>query len=76
VRERSEHEAASAMKSYQVGDVARLAGVTVRTLHHYDAIGLLVPSGSTDAGYRLYSEAAETDAVSSLPSSSLRGGLR
>ncbi|MDQ1537512.1 MAG: MerR family transcriptional regulator, thiopeptide resistance regulator [Actinomycetota bacterium] len=37
-----------------VGQVAEQFGVTVRTLHHYDAIGLLVPSGRTPAGYRLY----------------------
>lgn len=37
--------------------VARLAGVTVRTLHHYDAIGLLKPSERTDANYRIYSRA-------------------
>lgn len=37
-----------------VGEVARTAGVTVRTLHHYDDIGLLVPSGRSGAGYRLY----------------------
>jgi len=43
-------------KAYQVRDVARLARVTVRTLHHYDSIGLLVPAGRTEAGYRLYSE--------------------
>jgi DNA-binding transcriptional MerR regulator len=40
-----------------VKDVTRLAGVSVRTLHHYDAIGLLVPRIRTDAGYRLYTEA-------------------
>lgn len=39
-----------------VGEVARLAGVTVRTLHHYDEIGLLRPGGRTAAGYRLYDE--------------------
>lgn len=39
---------------YRVKDVARMAGVTVRTLHHYDAIGLLVPTARSDAGYRLY----------------------
>jgi DNA-binding transcriptional MerR regulator len=39
-----------------VGAVARLAGVTVRTLHHYDEIGLLRPSGRTGAGYRLYAD--------------------
>jgi MerR family transcriptional regulator, thiopeptide resistance regulator len=37
-----------------VSEVAALAGVTVRTLHHYDEIGLVVPSGRTEAGYRLY----------------------
>src|SRR5690348_10021259 len=37
-----------------VGDVAALAGVTVRTLHHYDRIGLLSPSERTGAGYRRY----------------------
>ena len=42
--------------SYEVGAVARLAGVTVRTLHHYDRIGLLRPSARTAAGYRRYDE--------------------
>lgn len=37
-----------------VSELAELAGVTVRTLHHYDAIGLLVPSARSRAGYRLY----------------------
>jgi DNA-binding transcriptional MerR regulator len=40
-----------------VGQVAALAGVTVRTLHHYDRIGLLSPSGRTAAGYRQYAPA-------------------
>lgn len=40
-----------------VGEVAELAHVTVRTLHHYDEIGLVQPSGRTEAGYRLYDEA-------------------
>lgn len=40
-----------------VGEVAALAGVTVRALHHYDRIGLLSPSGRTSAGYRQYSAA-------------------
>jgi MerR family transcriptional regulator, thiopeptide resistance regulator len=44
-------------RTYQVKDVARLTGVSVRTLHHYDAIGLLVPGGRTAAGYRLYTDA-------------------
>jgi DNA-binding transcriptional MerR regulator len=38
-----------------VGEVAELAGVTVRTLHHYDELGLLSPSERSGAGYRLYS---------------------
>jgi DNA-binding transcriptional MerR regulator len=42
--------------SLTVSQVARLAGVSVRTLHHYDEIGLLVPSGRSEAGYRLYEE--------------------
>jgi DNA-binding transcriptional MerR regulator len=41
-------------ESLTVGAVARLAGVTVRTLHHYDEIGLVAPSGRTGAGYRTY----------------------
>jgi MerR family transcriptional regulator, thiopeptide resistance regulator len=40
-----------------VGEVAALAGVTVRTLHHYDRIGLLSPSGRTASGYRQYAPA-------------------
>jgi MerR family transcriptional regulator, thiopeptide resistance regulator len=38
-----------------VGEVAELAGITVRTLHHYDELGLLSPSERSGAGYRLYS---------------------
>jgi len=41
----------------KVGELARRTGLTVRTLHHYDAIGLLVPTGRSDSGYRLYGEA-------------------
>ena len=40
-----------------VKEVSELSGVTVRTLHHYDEIGLLRPSERTEAGYRLYSRA-------------------
>jgi DNA-binding transcriptional MerR regulator len=43
--------------SYSVGQVAALAGVTVRTLHHYDEIGLLTPGNRTSAGYRRYGDA-------------------
>lgn len=41
-------------EALQVGELARRTGLTVRTLHHYDAIGLLKPSLHTEAGYRLY----------------------
>ncbi|MFF1283332.1 MerR family transcriptional regulator [Streptomyces sp. NPDC058299] len=43
--------------SYSVGQVAGFAGVTVRTLHHYDEIGLLVPGDRTYAGHRRYDDA-------------------
>jgi DNA-binding transcriptional MerR regulator len=42
---------------YTVGEVARLARISVRTLHHYDGIGLLTPSARSAGGYRLYSDA-------------------
>ena len=45
------------MTEYLVGDLARLSHVSVRTLHHYDGIGLLTPSARSAAGYRLYSDA-------------------
>ena len=44
------------MTTWTVGQVADLFGVTVRTLHHYDEIGLLVPSERSRAGYRLYTD--------------------
>ena len=51
------------MKTYTVSQLAKMAGVTIRTLHHYDQIGLLTPAGRTEpgsgrsVGYRLYGEA-------------------
>lgn len=41
----------------KVGELAERARLTVRTLHHYDRIGLLQPSARSDAGYRLYNRA-------------------
>ena len=41
-----------------VKEIAVLTGVSVRALHHYDAIGLLKPTAVTEAGYRLYDDAA------------------
>jgi DNA-binding transcriptional MerR regulator len=43
------------MAELSVGALAARTGLTVRTLHHYDEIGLLSPSGRTRSGYRLYS---------------------
>jgi len=43
--------------AFTVGELARLTGVTVRALHHYDEIGLVRPSQRTAAGYRLYGDA-------------------
>jgi len=44
------------VRQYTVSQLAELAGITVRTLHHYDEIGLLRPVTRTESGYRLYSE--------------------
>ena len=46
----------TATGSYSVGRVADLSGVTIRTLHHYDEIGLLSPGGRSEAGYRVYED--------------------
>lgn len=43
-------------KRWQVGELARATGLTVRALHHYDKLGLLAPSERSTAGYRLYGE--------------------
>lgn len=42
----------------KINEVARRSGITVRTLHYYDEIGLLKPSGITEAGYRIYDDTA------------------
>ncbi|WP_123043834.1 MerR family transcriptional regulator [Cohnella candidum] len=43
-------------KEWKVGELAKLAGLTIRTLRYYDQIGLFSPSGHSVAGYRLYGE--------------------
>jgi DNA-binding transcriptional MerR regulator len=48
-----------------VGKVAALAGVTIRTLHHYDEIGLLSPGGRSAAGYRIY-EASDLERLQQI----------
>src|SRR4051812_43314536 len=49
--------AAERERGRTVGELAKLAHISVRTLHHYDEIGLLRPSGRSRASYRLYTEA-------------------
>ncbi|TGE39378.1 MerR family transcriptional regulator [Desulfosporosinus fructosivorans] len=43
--------------TWKIGELASQCGITVRTLHHYHQIGLLVPSEFTEAGHRLYTKA-------------------
>ena len=52
----------------QVGPLARSTGLTVRTLHHYDEIGLLKPSARSESGYRMYdaSDVARLHAIQAL----------
>jgi DNA-binding transcriptional MerR regulator len=42
---------------WKIGELARRTGLTVRTLHHYDEIGLLSPAERSDGGHRVYGEA-------------------
>ena len=53
---------------WKVGELARRTGLSVRTLHHYDAIGLLPPSHRTESGHRLYAadDAAHLQQILSL----------
>ena len=43
---------------WKIGELAKRTGLTVRTLHHYDEIGLLSPAERSDGGHRVYDEAA------------------
>ena len=45
----------SVEQRYRVAQFAALTGVSIRTLHHYDSIGLLSPTDRSEAGHRLYS---------------------
>ena len=44
-------------RTWRIGEVATATGLTVRALHHYDRIGLVVPSARTPGGHRLYTDA-------------------
>src|ERR1700733_13022274 len=46
----------SLVMAYTVGEVGKLAKVSVRALHHWDEIGLVVPSRRSPKGYRLYTD--------------------
>lgn len=41
---------------YKISEVSKLTGVSIRMLHHYDEIELLIPSQKTEAKYRLYND--------------------
>lgn len=56
-----------------VSQVARLAKVSIRALHHYDELGLLRPSDRSEAGYRLYSQADLLAAGTSAASAAAMG---
>ena len=64
-------------EALKVGDLARRTGLTVRTLHHYDAIGLPNPSLHTEVGYRPYTavDIARRKLVS-VPAESCSIGIR
>lgn len=50
------NERATSGRRWRVGELARATGLTVRTLHHYETIGLLVPSARTDGHQRVYDQ--------------------
>lgn len=58
----------AADKTWKVGELERLTGVSVRTLHHYHEIGLLCPTERSESGYRLYtaSDIARLQQIKSL----------
>jgi len=51
-------------RCWRVGELASATGLTIKALHHYDGLGLLVPSQRTSAGHRLYGDARRAAAVS------------
>lgn len=44
------------MNTMHIGELAKRAGMSLRTIRHYDEVGLLVPSGRTSGGFRVYTE--------------------
>ncbi len=44
------------IRIWKVGELGRITGLSIRTLHYYEGMGLLIPSGRTDSGHRVYGE--------------------
>ncbi|WP_062070996.1 MerR family transcriptional regulator [Demequina sediminicola] len=53
----SSHSPSSAAQTHHIGAVAERTGLSLRTLRHYDEVGLVTPSGRSDGGFRLYTDA-------------------
>ncbi|GAB2976143.1 MerR family transcriptional regulator [Frigoribacterium salinisoli] len=50
------HEPGATDRTMRIGELADRAGMSLRTIRHYDEVGLLTPSGRTEGGFRLYTE--------------------
>lgn len=57
IEDRTTHANGPAGRSYQIGEVSALTGLTQRTLRHYDDLGIMHPAGRTSGMFRLYTEA-------------------
>ena len=57
IEDRTAHVTRPAGRSYQIGEVSALTGLTQRTLRHYDDLGIMHPAGRTSGMFRLYTEA-------------------
>lgn len=44
------------IRTWKVGDLGKITGLSIRTLHYYEEFGLLIPSGRTESGHRVYGE--------------------
>lgn len=53
---RSGTDSAEGLPLFQIGEVAERVGLSFRTIRHYDEVGVVVPSGRTEGGFRLYTD--------------------
>ena len=53
---RTDAESAEGLPLFQIGEVADRVGLSFRTIRHYDEVGVVVPSGRTEGGFRLYTD--------------------